>query len=149
MRKTCTSALLAIPMALLAALAHADDSPIGRWKTIDDETGKAKSIIDIHKDANGQLAGTVAEILQSDKGPDPICDKCDGERKGKPIKGMTILWDLKPESADVWSGGTVLDPSKGKTYRAKITLTDGGQKLQMRGYIGIEAMGRTQTWVRE
>lgn len=149
MRNTCKALLLALPLAAASMLAQAGESPIGRWTTIDDSTGKPKSVVQIEQAGNGTLAGKVVEILQSDKGPNPVCDKCDGERKGKPIKGMTILWGLKPDGAQVWDGGSILDPAKGKTYKAKITLTDGGKKLQMRGYIGFEALGRTQTWVRD
>jgi uncharacterized protein (DUF2147 family) len=150
MRTTFKTLLLALPLSVAAFVAQAaDTSPVGRWQTIDDETGKPKSIVQIEQAGNGTLSGTVVEILQSNKGPNPLCDKCDGAQKGKPIKGMTILWGLKPDGTAVWSGGSVLDPAKGKTYKAKITLTDGGKKLQMRGYIGIEALGRTQTWVRE
>ncbi|XQA75060.1 DUF2147 domain-containing protein [Xanthomonas sacchari] len=150
MRTTFKTLMLALPLSAAAFLAHAaDTSPVGRWQTIDDETGKPKSIVQIEQAANGTLSGKVVEILQSNHGPNPMCDKCDGERKGKPIKGMTILWGLKPDGTAVWDGGSVLDPAKGKTYKAKVTLTDGGKKLQMRGYIGIEALGRTQTWIRE
>ncbi len=141
--------MLALPLAAASLLAQAADSPVGRWKTIDDETGKPKSVVQIEQTGNGTLSGKVVDILQSDKGPNPLCDKCDGAQKGKPIKGMTILWGLKPDGTAVWSGGSVLDPAKGKTYKAKVTLTDGGKKLQMRGYVGIEALGRTQTWIRE
>lgn len=150
MRTTFKTLLLALPLSVAAFVAQAaDTSPVGRWQTIDDETGKPKSIVQIEQAANGTLSGKVVEILQSNHGPNPLCDKCDGERKGKPIKGMTILWGLKPDGTAVWDGGSVLDPAKGKTYKAKVTLTDGGKKLQMRGYIGIEALGRTQTWIRE
>ncbi|MCD0259383.1 DUF2147 domain-containing protein [Xanthomonas melonis] len=149
MRKTFKTLIVALPLATASLLAQASDSPVGRWKTIDDETGKPKSVVQIEQAANGTLSGKVVEILQSAKGPNPLCDKCDGERKNKPIKGMTILWGLKPDGTAVWGGGSVLDPAKGKTYKAKITLTEGGKKLQMRGYVGIEALGRTQTWVRE
>lgn len=149
MRKTFKTLLLALPLAAASLMAHAADSPVGRWTTIDDETGKPKSVVQIEQAANGTLSGKVVEILQSSKGPNPVCDKCDGALKGKPIKGMTILWGLKPDGTAVWSGGSVLDPAAGKTYKSKITLTDGGKKLQMRGYVGIEALGRTQTWVRE
>ncbi|KGK59131.1 uncharacterized protein (DUF2147 family) [Xanthomonas arboricola] len=149
MRKTFKTLLVALPLAAASLLAQASDSPVGRWKTIDDETGKPKSVVQIEQAANGTLSGKVVEILQSAKGPNPLCDKCEGERKGKPIKGMTILWGLKADGTAVWDGGSVLDPAKGKTYKAKITLTEGGKKLQMRGYVGIEALGRTQTWVRE
>ncbi|WP_369976056.1 DUF2147 domain-containing protein [Xanthomonas bundabergensis] len=150
MRTTFKTLMLALPLSVAAFVAQAaDTSPVGRWQTIDDETGKPKSIVQIEQAGNGTLSGKVIEILQSDKGPNPLCDKCDGAQKGKPIKGMTILWGLKPDGTAVWSGGSVLDPAKGKTYKAKVTLTDGGKKLQMRGYIGIEALGRTQTWIRE
>ncbi|MCC5083889.1 DUF2147 domain-containing protein [Xanthomonas campestris] len=149
MRKTFKTLIVALPLAAASLLAQAADSPVGRWKTIDDETGKPKSVVQIEQAANGTLSGKVVEILQSNHGPNPTCDKCDGALKGKPIKGMTILWGLKPDGTAVWGGGSVLDPAKGKTYKAKITLTDSGKKLQMRGYVGIEALGRTQTWVRE
>ncbi|MEA9559445.1 DUF2147 domain-containing protein [Xanthomonas campestris] len=149
MRKTFKTLIVALPLAAASLLAQAADSPVGRWKTIDDETGKPKSVVQIEQLANGTLSGKVVEILQSNHGPNPTCDKCDGALKGKPIKGMTILWGLKPDGTAVWGGGSVLDPAKGKTYKAKITLTEGGKKLQMRGYVGIEALGRTQTWVRE
>ena len=91
----------------------------------------------------------MVEILQSDHGPNPLCTECEGERKDQPITGMTILWDLKPDGEQVWSNGTILDPAKGKTYRSKARLLDGGNKLEVRGYIGIEALGRSQTWVRQ
>ncbi|MCC5093550.1 MULTISPECIES: DUF2147 domain-containing protein [Xanthomonas] len=149
MRKTFKTLIVALPLAAASLLAQAADSPVGRWKTIDDETGKPKSVVQIEQAANGTLSGKVVEILQSNHGPNPTCDKCDGALKGKPIKGMTILWGLKPDGTAVWGGGSVLDPAKGKTYKAKITLTDSGKKLQMRGYVGIEALGRTQTWIRE
>lgn len=150
MRTTFKTLMLALPLSLAAFVAQAaDTSPVGRWQTIDDETGKPKSIVQIEQAGNGTLSGKVIEILQSNKGPNPLCDKCDGAQKGKPIKGMTILWGLKPDGTAVWSGGSVLDPAKGKTYKAKLTLSDGGKKLQMRGYIGIEVLGRTQIWIRD
>ncbi|AHL73813.1 hypothetical protein CH92_01355 [Stutzerimonas stutzeri] len=148
MRSLFTALMLAVPLAA-SSLAFAVDSPAGRWQTIDDETGKPKSIVEIQQAADGTLSGKVAEILQSDHGPNPVCSECDGDRKNKPITGMTILWDLKPDGENVWSGGTILDPAKGKTYRSKATLLEGGDKLEVRGYIGIEALGRSQTWIRQ
>jgi len=149
MHKTFKTMMLTLPLAAASLLAQATDSPVGRWTTIDDETGKPKSVVQIEQAANGTLSGKVVDILQSSQGPNPVCNNCAGNLKGKPIKGMTILWGLTPDGTAAWSGGSVLDPAKGKTYKAKITLTDGGKKLQMRGYVGIQALGRTQTWVRE
>lgn len=148
MRPLFNALLLALPLAF-SSLASAADSPAGRWQTIDDETGKPKSIVEIQQAADGSLTGKVVEILQSDHGPNPLCTECEGERKDQPITGMTILWDLKPDGEQVWSNGTILDPAKGKTYRSKAKLLDGGDKLEVRGYIGIEALGRSQTWVRQ
>lgn len=138
------SALLAL--ALLPLVAVAQQSPTGRWKTIDDETGKVKSIVEITQAADGTLQGKVVEILQSDRGPNPTCDKCKGANKDKPVKGMTILWGLE-QDGDEWNGGTVLDPAKGKTYKSKVELLEGGQKLGMSGCIAF--ICRQQVWVRE
>ncbi len=148
MRSMLNALLLALPLSL-TSLAIAAESPAGRWQTIDDETGKPKSVVQIQQAADGTLSGKVAAILNSKQGANPVCSKCDGERKGQPITGMTILWDLKPDGEQAWVDGAILDPAKGKTYRAKAKLLDGGDKLEVRGYIGIEALGRTQTWVRQ
>ena len=144
MRKTLFA--LAIGVAAMPMLALAQQSPIGKWKTIDDETGKAKSIVEITQASNGTLQGRVIEILQSDRGPNPTCDKCSGANKGKPVKGMTILWGLKPDGAGKWAGGTVLDPANGKTYKSKLQIKDGGKKLGMSGCVAF--ICREQTWVR-
>ena len=149
MRKTFKTLLLALPLAMAALSAHAADSAVGRWKTIDDKTGKVKSIVEISQAPNGTLSGKVVEILHSDKGPNPVCDDCDGANKGKPVKGMTILWNLKQDkgSTTKWSGGTVLDPANGKTYKSKLELQAGGKKLGMSGCVTF--ICREQVWVRE
>ena len=136
---------LAIGLAAVPMIASAQ-SPVGKWKTIDDETGKAKSIVEITEASNGTLQGRVIEILSSDRGPNPTCDKCSGANKGKPVKGMVILWGLKPDGNGKWAGGTVLDPAKGKTYKSKLELKSGGDKLGMSGCIAF--ICREQTWVR-
>lgn len=142
MRTIALIALLALPM-----LAQAADSPAGRWKTIDDATGKAKSVVEVYQARDGSYAGRVVEILDAKDGPNPACDKCKGAQHGKPIKGMVILWGLKPEGAGKWSGGRVLDPENGKDYKAKLELQDGGRKLGMSGCIAF--LCRQQVWLRE
>ncbi len=147
MIKSVLKSVVAIFLFLSAAGALAA-SPVGVWKSIDDETGKERSIIRI-VDVNGELQGVVEQVFDQ-PGDDPkhLCDKCQGERKDQPIVGMTILWGMK-QSGSEWSGGEILDPKKGKTYRCKMSLSDDGQKLKVRGYIGISLIGRTQFWVRE
>lgn len=142
MRTIALIALLAFPM-----LAQAQDSPVGRWKTIDDATGKVKSVVEIQQSRDGSFAGRVVEILDTKDGPNPACDKCKGKLKDKPIKGMTILWGLKADGKDKWSGGHVLDPENGKTYKSKLELLDGGRKLGMSGCIAF--ICRQQVWVRQ
>ena len=139
----------AIAAGLLLGTANvlaATDSPVGTWRQIDDETGKPKSIIQI-TDNNGVLEGKVQKILLSDDGPNPICKKCDGSRKDQPIEGMTIMWDVKKDDA-IWDGGKILDPKSGTIYKVKLTLTDGGQKLDVHGYVGFAMLGRSQIWQR-
>jgi uncharacterized protein (DUF2147 family) len=141
------SLIAAILAAPLAAWAQ-NDSPVGLWRTIDDETGKTKSLVRITEN-NGELSGKVEKLFREPgEEQNPKCVKCDGVNKDQPIIGMTILSGLKKDG-DSYGGGQVIDPGKGKTYRAKITLTDSGKKLDMRGYIGTPLLGRTQTWVRE
>ena len=124
----------------------ATDTPVGTWRQIDDVTGKPKSIIQITDD-NGKLQGKVLQVLLSDDGPHPLCKKCEGERKDQPIEGMVIMWNVSRDD-DVWDGGKILDPKTGKVYRVKLSLTDGGQKLDVHGYIGISLLGRSQVWER-
>jgi uncharacterized protein (DUF2147 family) len=135
-------------IAASTALAQVD-SPAGLWRTIDDKTGKERSFIRI-TESSGVFEGKVEKLLnrQPDDDPDGLCRKCDGERKDKPIVGMTILWGLKKDG-DQFAGGEILDPKNGKVYRAKMKLVDGGRKLEVRGFIGVSLLGRSQTWQRE
>lgn len=140
-----TKHLLTYATLLLSFFAFAQSSPIGVWKTIDDKTGKEKSYVRIYETKAGKLQGEVIKILTPGK-EDAVCDKCDGENKNKPIKGLTIIWGLEKDG-DSWSGGQILDPNSGKKYKCSMKL-DGNNKLSVRGYVGISLMGRTQTWTR-
>lgn len=113
----------------------------GKWKTIDDETGKAKSVVEITKKADGKYYGKVVQLLI--KPADPNCTKCSDDRKGKPVLGMEVIRGLKKDG-DEFTGGTITDPKTGKTY--KCTITKDGNKLVVRGYVGISLIGRNQTW---
>jgi uncharacterized protein (DUF2147 family) len=140
--------LFAAFLAAAPALAEDAGTPVGKWRTIDDASGKPKSIVAIWEDG-GKLFGKVEKLLDPDRPePDPKCTKCEGDLKDKPILGMRIMWDLKKDG-DKWSGGKILDPNNGKSYRCNITLAEGGQKLMVRGFIGMALLGRTQTWIRE
>ena len=139
---------IATLLLLLPLAAFAQNTPVGKWRTIDDKTGKVKSIVEIYETQNGTLAGKVLQVLNSDKGPHPLCDACKGERHNKPVEGMVIAWGLKHEGK-TWDDGRILDPHNGKEYSAKMTPIDGGRKLEVRGYMGFSLLGRSQTWIRE
>lgn len=129
-------------------LAQDELSPIGRWRTIDDKTGEAKAIVEIHEEFNA-LFGTVIKVFPRPGRPiDPVCEFCGGDRKDKPIKGMTIIWDMR-KADEEWGKGKILDPESGKIYSARMWLTDNGSKLTVRGFIGFSMLGRSQVWIRE
>lgn len=146
MRRLFTLAVAAAALATSAAWAQ-DATPIGVWKTIDDETGKPKSLIRI-SEANGELRGKIEKLFrEAGEDPNPKCEKCEGALKDQPIVGMTILTGMKKDG-DEYNGGKILDPANGKVYKSKMAVQDGGKKLDVRGYIGVPMLGRTQTWVR-
>nr|WP_315255979.1 DUF2147 domain-containing protein [uncultured Flavobacterium sp.] len=117
---------------------------LGKWKTIDDETGQAKSIVEVYE-KGGKVYGKVVEILRAEHKKD-ICTKCEGAEKNKPILGMIIINGLEKDDAE-YNGGTILDPQNGKKYKCYIAL-ESPDKLKLRGYIGLSIMGRTQYWTR-
>lgn len=117
-------------------------SPIGKWKTVDDNTGKVKSTVEIYEEG-GKLFGKVLELFDPEK-PDPVCEECDEDdpRYMKPIVGMKLIRNMVKED-DKWEGGDITDPENGKVYRCKLWVEEG--KLQVRGYIAF--LYRTQTWL--
>ena len=137
----------AIGLSLGAALAHAQTTPVGLWKTIDDNTKKERSLIRI-SDSGGVLTGRLEKALDPDAKPDAVCDKCSDERKDKPLIGMAIIRNAKQNAEDktIWDGGDITDPDNGKTYRLRLRPLDGGKSLEVRGYLG--PFYRNQTWVR-
>ncbi len=115
----------------------------GKWKTIDDVSGKAKSIVEIWKKNDGKYYGRVFQLLI--KPENPRCTGCTDDRKNQPILGMEVIRGLKKDGNE-FSGGTITDPKNGKTYKCLVTRE--GNKLNVRGYVGVSAFGRTQTWVK-
>ncbi|MDF0718719.1 DUF2147 domain-containing protein [Kaistella sp. PBT33-4] len=113
----------------------------GKWKTIDDETGKAKSIVEITKNSKGQYIGKIVQLLA--KPENNTCVKCTDDRKNKPLIGLEIIRGLNKDGNE-FTGGTITDPKSGKTY--KCTIKREGDKLNVRGYVGFSLIGRTQTW---
>ncbi|QEL21992.1 DUF2147 domain-containing protein [Bosea sp. F3-2] len=149
MRILNRSASFALVMAatLTAAVAWADNaSPVGLWRNIDDARGKPRALIRI-TETNGALQGKVEKVFLA-PGESPTCAKCEGALRNAPVVGLVILSGLKKDGGD-YTGGQILDPDCGKIYSSKISLTDGGRKLDVRGFVGVSLLGRSQTWVRQ
>ena len=137
--------LLALPLLAVSTLASAQSatSPVGRWKTYDEETNKPRLIVDVYEAKGGTYAAKVVDTLFT---PNALCTSCTGAAKNKPIKDMVILWGLKPDGKD-FSGGTVLKLANGKTYKSKAKLVEGGRKFEVYGCVGF--ICKNQTWTRE
>ena len=128
--------------------AMAQSSPVGVWRTIDDATGKPAALIRI-TDNHGELQGKIEKLFVLAVDDDnPLCTQCTDERKNQPIIGMTILNGMRADG-EIYRGGRILDPDTGNVYTSRMTLTDGGRKLEVRGYIGVPLLGRSQIWLRE
>lgn len=130
-------------LALLPAAAFAQNSPVGRWKTLDDETGKAMTIVEVSESSKGTLSAKVVETLFK---PNATCTECSGKDKDKPMVGMNVLWDLKKTKTG-WGGGKGFKPSTGDSFNAKsVELVDGGKKLKITGCKLMFC--KTANWVR-
>lgn len=119
----------------------------GKWKTIDDETGEAKSVVQIWKSNDGLYYGKIMKLFDKTKQND-VCDKCDENdpRYNQKVVGMKIILKMKKTDSNEWTGGTILDPANGKVYKCK--LARNGDNLDVRGFIGFSLIGRTQTWLK-
>jgi|SRR6218665_359416 len=133
-------------LSLVANLALAQTSPVGLWKTIDDDGKTEKSLVRITENG-GVLTGTIEKIFDTSKA-DAKCDKCADDRKDKPVVGLQIIRGVKQDADDksIWVGGEILDPNNGKTYKTRLKPVEGGKKMEMRGYVAF--IYRTQVWQR-
>ena len=140
---------LALSFSLFALSAQAQLSPVGLWRSIDDESKQPKAEIRIAQNAAGALSGVLEKSLLTTPSTEPNCNLCTDDRKDKPKIGMEIIrGGQQGDGKAVWEGGKILDPENGKNYSARLTPIEGGKKLEVRGYIGTPLLGRSQTWIR-
>jgi len=132
----------------VALNAVAQSPAVGLWKTIDDKTGKPLSIVRL-AETDGELTGTIEQIFTAPgEDPDPKCEHCEGKFKGQRVLGMTFMWGFK-RNGDAYGSGKILDPEEGRVYSCRVELSADGDKLNVRGYVGIPLFGRTQVWLRQ
>ena len=134
-------------LTLLSTLSFAADPLHGtKWKTIDDKTKKPLSIVQFTETSKGVLSAKIIEVLtESEKAK---CTKCVGKFENKPLQGVQIVSGLKTTGSHIYEGGKITDPQNGKTYSFNAKLSPDGKTLSGRGYIGVSALGRSQTWIR-
>lgn len=138
--------LAALPLLAAFAAVHAQPTPVGLWKTIDDKTGKERSMVRI-TETGGVLSGFIEKRLDPDAKATDVCDKCTDDRKDKPLQGLEIIRGVKKADGEShWEGGQILNPEEGKLYRVRLKPVDDGKKLEVRGYIG--PFYRNQQWIR-
>lgn len=136
---------LALTAVLISAMSANAQTVLGKWKTIDDKTKEPRTIVEITRNKDGKIYGQIIEAFNL-REEWTTCQECPGEDKGQPIVGLVILKGLSSDGKE-YNGGKILDPSSGKLYKCSISL-DGKDRLKVRGYIGVSALGRTQVWER-
>lgn len=139
MKKTFLTLVL-----LLACISINAQTIFGKWNSTNDDTGEVDSVIEVYK-KNGKAYAKVIEIKDANR-QNAVCNLCEGSNKNKPILGLNILTGLQQDD-DEWSGGTILDPRNGKTYKCYIQLV-APNKLKLRGYLGVSLFGKTAYWTR-
>lgn len=140
--------LTAVVFSSLSSLAFAQDIT-GTWKNIDDKTGSSKAILEIRQEANGTFTAKVVKITpRPGYTPKETCINCPAPYTNKPILGMDVLTGLKYAEGLNFSGGKIIDPLSGNIYSMKAKLSPNGKRLNLRGYVGISALGRSQTWIK-
>lgn len=144
--KTLRTYIAFLGLLFLSAPFSQAQSIVGQWKTVDDETGKTKSIVELYND-NGKIYGKIVKLLLPEDQNKP-CIKCTGKDYNQPIEGLVFVKGLsKDKDANEYEGGTIFDPEKGKEYKCKMWIDkDAPDTLNVRGYIAF--FYRTQNWYR-
>ena len=151
MTNIVTRWLTGCTLSLITTLSFANDPLLGKWKTIDDQSGYSRADVMISKKADGRYEGVIVET-RSMPGSEKLglCKNCPGNLKNKPFVGLPFIWDFKadPKNEREFIDGRVLDPISGKIYRAKARLSSNQKRLTLRGYVGVSVIGRSVTWVK-
>lgn len=137
---------MAVIASLTAISAQAASLNGTKWNTVDDKTGQKKAVVQF-TESDGVVSGKIIKVYDPAKA-DRVCVKCKGSLKDKPVVGLPIITGLKLKKDNEWDGGQLVDPESGKVYKGKATLSNDGKTLELRGYVGVSALGRSQTWQR-
>jgi len=141
----CCALVMLLATSSVASVT-ASDPLIGLWMIRDDRTGEPRALVRIARQGD-EYHGSIEKGLRGPNAESHYCDKCEGELRGRPLLGMTILSGVK-RRGEAYGGGEILDPDSGKVYDCRLTLQEDGRQLQVRGFIGTPLLGETRTWYR-
>jgi uncharacterized protein (DUF2147 family) len=146
MRVALALPIIALGLASGAALAGADRTAAGFWQQVDND-GHVGGWFYFNK-VNGLYQGRLVKMFSKPGEPVfDVCAKCTGKQKNAPMLGLVIIKDMKRDGLK-YQEGSILDPRDGTVYHAQMELSTDGQKLSVRGYLGIPLLGQTQVWTR-
>jgi uncharacterized protein (DUF2147 family) len=135
------------PVVIAAPAISDPTSAVGLWEQVDEKSGQPESWFKI-TEKNGVYQGNIVKIFfKPGEDENWVCDKCEGDERGKPVLGLALIKGMK-RNGNAYEEGTIMDPRDGAVYRALMKLSPDGQKLEVRGYLGISLFGRSQTWNR-
>lgn len=136
--------IVLIATTFLITFSMSAQSILGKWKTVDGDTGEEKSIVEIYEE-DGKVFGKIVEILNPEH-KDALCEKCEGVEKDQPVLGLVLIKNMKKQGK-YYKQGTIFDPERGKKFKCRLALTDDDPDvLQVRGYIAF--LYATQYWKR-
>ena len=146
----CVLAIATAASLFASALgASAQPTAAGLWEQVDEKTGSSESWFNIIE-KDGVYTGTVVKMFQKPGDPPPEalrCTKCEGAEKNAPVLGLALIKGMKRNGLK-YEGGTIMDPRDGTVYRALLNVSPDGKQLEVRGYLGIAIVGRSQMWNR-
>ncbi|NNP68003.1 DUF2147 domain-containing protein [Acinetobacter sp. Ac_5812] len=132
----------------LSHVAFAQDIA-GIWQSVDDVTGAPKGQVEIIQEADGSYTGKIIKITpRTGYTPKELCTGCPAPYTNKPILGLNAISKLKHKKDLTYTGGKILDPNSGRVYSLTAKLSSNGQRLHLRGYVGVSVLGRSQIWIR-
>ena len=138
----------ALVLSSFSSMIWANDIT-GLWKNIDDKTGSSKAVLEIRQESNDSYTAKIIKVTpRPGYTPKETCVSCPAPYTNKPILGLDVLTGLKADGDNNYAGGKILDPLSGKIYSTKAKLSPNGKRITLRGYVGVSALGRSQTWIR-
>jgi uncharacterized protein (DUF2147 family) len=151
MRASLPKSIIVGALVLVGAMGlpvrAAEPTAAGLWEQVDDNTGKPESWFKI-TERNGVYVGNIVKIFfKPGEDENWVCDRCEGAEKGAPVLGLALIKGMR-RNGNSYENGTIMDPRDGSVYRALMQLSPDGNKLEVRGYLGISLFGRSQTWNR-